>query len=298
MTPGVPYHPSVTGTGRLQDASAVSDLFAGAAEAMRSSPLRMGSKIELPARGHLLATGDLHDNPMNLRKIAGLARLEDPGRHVVLHEIIHGGSLVSGVDLSHRMLARVAELVVAYPRQVHVLLGNHELAQMTGQRLSKGAGDNVKLFDDGLEFAFGEEWTAVASAIDVFIRALPLAARSGSGLFCAHSLPGPRGPGRFDPGILDRPLVEEDYRPEGGSAYAMAWGRGFGDAETEALAGAWNVSLFCLGHEHVENGIAVRGKRVVVINSDHERAAVIPIDLARVPTAQEAAQRAVWLRSL
>lgn len=276
----------------------MSDLFAGAAEAMRSSPLRCGSRVELPSSGRLLATGDLHDNPMNLRKIVGLARLEDPGHHVVLHEIIHGGSLVSGVDLSHRMLARVAELVVAHPRQVHVLLGNHELAQMTGQRLSKGAGDNVKLFDDGLEFAFGDEWTDVAAAIDGFIRALPLAARSGSGLFCAHSLPGPRGPGRFDPGILDRPLVEEDYRPDGGSAYAMAWGRGFGDAETEALAAAWNVSLFCLGHEHVENGVAVRGKRVVVINSDHERAAVIPIDLARVPTAQVAAQRAVWLQSL
>jgi hypothetical protein len=295
----------VTGTSGLQDAAAVCELFSRAAEAMRSSPLRAGSRVELPSTGRLLATGDLHDNPANLRAIAGLARLDEPDHHVVLHEIIHGGSLVCGVDLSHRMLARAAEIVVAHPRQVHVLLANHELAQMTGQRVSKGAGDNVQLFDDGLEFAYGDDWTEVAEAIDGFIRAMPLAARSGSGILCAHSLPGRiagagppgRGGPAFDPGVLDRPLAGADYRP-GGAAHAMVWGRGFGEAEVEALAAAWKVSLFCLGHEHVENGIAVRGKRVVVLNSDHERAAVIPIDLSRVPTAEQAAQRAVWLRSV
>src|SRR5687767_13520793 len=94
----------------LRDASAVISLFERAAESMRRSPVRSGSVIRLPARGRLLATGDLHDNPVHLQKIIRLAKLEgSPDHHVVLHEMIHGERLINGLDLSHRMLARVAE---------------------------------------------------------------------------------------------------------------------------------------------------------------------------------------------
>ena len=154
--------------------------------------------MSLPASGRLLATGDLHDNPEHLQKIIALARLETPDHHLVLHEIVHSDHLVNGLDLSHRMLARVAELLLEYPHQVHVLLANHELAQMTGQGVSKGAGNSVVLFDAGLEFAYGDEWLAVAEAIKRFVRAMPLAARSESGVFCAHSLPAPAAMDRFE----------------------------------------------------------------------------------------------------
>jgi hypothetical protein len=283
----------------LQDAAAVSELFDQAAAALRDSPNRCGSMIRLPSRGRLLATGDLHDNHEHLRKIVHLAGLEaSQDHHVVLHEIVHGEILVNGVDLSHRMLARVAQLVVAHPEQVHVLLGNHELAQMTGQRVSKGAGDNVQLFNDGLAFAFGDDWQIVAESINGFIAAMPLAVGSDSGLLCAHSLPGPGMFDRFDPAVLERELSAEDYASGTGSAYLMVWGRGFGERELEALAERWGVELFVLGHEHIENGLAVRGKRLVILNSDHELGTVVPIDLSRVPGPEAAVQLAVRLRSI
>jgi hypothetical protein len=281
----------------LQDAAAVSELFDRAAVALRASPCRCGSTVRLPARGWLLATGDLHDNQEHLLKIIRLARLEaSPDHHVVLHEIVHGEVLVNGVDLSHRMLARVAQLVVGHPRQVHVLLGNHELAQMTGQGVSKGAGDNVELFNDGLAFAFGDAWQTVADSINGFIAAMPLAAVSESGLLCAHSLPGSLD--RFDPDVLGRELTDDDYVGGTGSAYLMVWGRGFGERVLDALAERWGVGLFVLGHEHVANGLAVRGERLVILNSDHEFATVVPIDLARVPAAEAAVPLAIRLRSI
>jgi len=281
----------------LQDAAAVSELFGRAAAALRASPCRRGSMVRLPARGRLLATGDLHDNQEHLRKIVHLAGLDaSPDHHVVLHEIVHGEVLVNGVDLSHRMLARVAQLVVDHPRQVHVLLGNHELAQMTGQRVSKGAGDNVELFNEGLAFVFGDAWEAVADAINGFIAAMPLAVGSESGLLCAHSLP--RNLDRFEPEVLERDLTEEDYASGSGSAYLMVWGRGFGEPELAALAERWGVELFVLGHEHVANGLAARGSRLLILNSDHEFATVVPIDLARVPAAEAAVPLAIRLRSI
>jgi hypothetical protein len=283
----------------LQDAAAVGELFERAAAALRGSPYRAGSMVRLPARGRLLATGDLHDNPGHLDKIVHLARLgASEDHHVVLHEIVHSEVLVNGVDLSHRMLARVAELVVTHPRQVHVLLGNHELAQMTGQRVSKGAGDNVKLFNDGLAFVFGDSWETVAESINGFIRSMPLAAGSATGLLCAHSLPAPRTMDRFDPGVLSRELTGEDYRAGDGSAYLMVWGRGCGDRELDILAERWGVELFVLGHEHVENGVAARGRRLIILNSDHELGTVVPVDLANLPGAEEAVQLAVRLRSI
>ncbi len=281
----------------FNDANETCALFDRAAEAMLGSRYRAGSAVVLPARGRLLATGDLHDNPDNFAKIIRLARLDDSeDHHVILHEVIHGELLVNGVDLSHRTLARIASLVTDHPGQVHILIGNHEMAQLTGQRVSKGAGDNVALFNDGLDFVFGDAWEDVAEAIRRFIRAMPLAARSESGLLCAHSLP--RSLDGFDSGILQRELAEADYRPPEGSAYRMVWGRGWSDREVEALAAQWDISLFCLGHEYVNNGIAQRGQRAIILNSDHEMGTVIPIDLADLPSAERALSQAVRLAGI
>ncbi|TDJ55625.1 MAG: hypothetical protein E2O40_05690 [Planctomycetota bacterium] len=283
----------------IHDATAFCELFDSAADTLRSSPHRVGSAVNLPARGRLLVTGDLHDNPDHFEKIVRLADLDSsPDHHVILHEIIHSEMLVNGVDLSHRMLARAARLVTDHPGQVHILMANHELAQMTGQRVTKGAGDNVALFNDGLEFAFGDAWEEVAQAIGRFISAMPLACRSTSGVLCAHSLPSPRKFPDFDPSILDRELVESDYRPPDGSAYLMVWGRGWSDREVETLAGHWGTKLFCLGHEHVDNGIAMRGGRAIILNSDHEMGTVVPIDLAAPPSAEEAMFLAIRLGGL
>ena len=116
---------------------------------------------------------------------------------------------------------------------------------------------------------------------------------SESGLLCAHSLP--RLLDGFDAGILQRELTDEDYRSPDGSAYRMVWGRGWGEREVDALAAQWGVTLFCVGHENVDNGIAMRGARAIILNSDHKMGVVIPIDLASVPSAEGALRHAVHL---
>lgn len=283
----------------LQNAQQVIDTLNRAAECLLTSRFRRGSHIALPANGTLLVTGDLHDNPINLQKILRLARLaQSPDRHVIFQEMIHSERLVNGVDLSHRILVRIAELATHYPEQVHPVLANHELSQMTGKGVSKGAGNSVELFDDGLDFVFGDDWERVAEAIANFIHAMPLAVRSESGVFCAHSIPSPRLLDRFDPAVLDREMADADYETGAGSAYLMVWGRGQSDEHVKQLADAWNVRLFCLGHEHVETGCEIRGSHVIRINSDHENAAVLLIDLADPPDAEEAMMSAIRLSAI
>jgi hypothetical protein len=207
------------------------------------------------------------------------------------------------MDFSYRALARVAELVLAHPGQAHPLLANHELAQMTGRGISKGAGDSVKMFSDALDFVFGDDALTVAEAINRFIAAFPLALRSEGaggegGVFCAHSLPGPAVMDAFDLDVIERDLTEADYAARTGAAHMMTWGRGHAPAQIETLAHKWNVKLFVVGHEKAETGVEMKGPRLLVLNSDHERAAALSIDLARVPDAAEAMLQAVPLAAL
>lgn len=276
----------------LNDAAAVIDLMHKAAQRMRDDPNRRGCAIHLPPTGRLLATGDLHDNTIHLRKVESLARLsESPDHHVVLHELIHGDQLINGMDFSYRMLSRVAELVVRHPTQVHPLLANHEMSQMTGSGVSKGAGNSVELFNEALDYVFGDDWESVAGAISGFIRAMPLALRSDRGVCCAHSLPNEQMMKRFDINILDRELAEADYHGPFGSAYLMCWGRAYSPEQARQLASRWNVRLFALGHQHVPDGFDVVGQQIIILNSDHQRAMCLPIDLADVPDAHGAALR-------
>jgi len=270
------------------DAQAVLDLLARAAAALGESPLRVGCAVRLPACGRLVATGDLHDNPYHLDKILRLAGLDaSVDHHVTLHELVHGENLINGMDFSHRMILRAAELVTRYPQQIHPLLANHEMSQMTGRGVSKGAGDAVVLFNEAVEFTFGNEAAEVTDAINSFLRAWPLALVTKSGVLCAHSLPAEHVMKQFDATILDRELADADFEPRTGSAYLMVWGRRHGAAHLDHLADLFGVKAFCIGHEYAEAGSEPLGRRGIILNSDHERAAVLVLNLAEEPDPEQ-----------
>ena len=283
----------------LQNAAAVIELFHAGAEAMCSSPCRRGSIDHLPAQGRLLLTGDLHDHLDHWQRILSLADL--PGsssNHVLLQELIHGDRLVNGLDFSFRMLARVAATVLAFPGQAHPVLGNHELAQYTRRAVSKGAGNNVELFEGGVEWAFGDETDAVLAAIDVFFAAMPLGVLTETGLLCTHSLPDATRMNGFDTTVIERELLKEDYVGLTGSAWMLTWGRTHDPEHLESLALRWGVKTFCIGHQHVEEGVRCDGPRLVVLNSDHARGVAIPWDLSDEPSPKGIESQAIYLQTV
>lgn len=267
----------------LKDARQVAALFDEAAEAAIRADCRDGSVDRLPARGTLLATGDIHDNPVHLARILSLAALDaSRERHVTFHEVIHGDNLVGGMDFSYRMLARIAELKRRFPEQVHALLGNHELAQIVGSGVLKHGVNCVEAFDEALELTFRDEADLVRAASERFIRSMALALVCENGVFCAHSLPGPHDLAQFDFGVLTRPLAPEDYE-RGGSAHRLVWGRRLTPEHVRDLAQRLHVALFIIGHMLAETGWEVLSPQALVLNSDHERGCVLPIDLGQPP---------------
>lgn len=285
-------------------------IFRRGAEANRSAACRVGSTDVIAPPGTLLATGDLHDNPLHLQRLMDLAGFEGHARpdhrpgdvesawaspvHLVLHEVIHSDRLMNGMDFSYRALARVAALKADHPEEVHTLLANHELAQIVGAGIVKNGVRVVEAFDAGVAYVFGEEAPRVTAAIAEFVRSMALALRCHTprgDILCAHSLPGIGMMQRFDPAVLQRPLTDDDYAPRQGSAHLMVWGRGYDAEQLEDLVERWGVDTFILGHEHVAGGVEFREPNAVVINSDHDNGVYLPIDLSDPPMPREAPAR-------
>ena len=263
----------------LQDAELVMDLFDRAAEAQLAMKLRSGATVDLPQRGKLLMTGDLHDHTLNYQRLVKLARLnESAENYLVLHEIVHGPNHVNGCDLSVRLLARAAALVLEHPQQVFMLLSNHELAQRGGEGILKGGHSVVDAFDAGLAFLYQEDAEDVRESMNRFIESMLLAVRCANGIFASHSLPSPRKIEKFDKSVVERTPTKDDLAV-GGSAYLMVWGRHHNQKIADELAEAWQAKIFVMGHQPAEMGYEAEGETMLILASDHEHGQALPIEL-------------------
>lgn len=282
----------------LQEPDVAIALFEQATQASLNHPLRQGSAVHLKSPGELIMTGDLHDHVLNLRKIAHYADLANhPNRHVILHELIHGGHTVDGRDMSIRTLARAAAYKVAFPQQVHIMAGNHELAQLGGEGIMKGGLSVVEVFNDGVEYIYGDDSEAVLEAMNAFIRALLLAVKCPNGIFCSHSLPSPRMLDEFDATIIDRVPTAEDLKP-GGSAYDLVWGRNHTEATAEDLCEDLGAKLFIMGHQPVDAGYYIEGESMLVLASDDNHGVMVHIDLSKTYTMDKLIDRIVYLAGI
>jgi len=154
----------------------VIDLFTATAEQNRAFDRRTGAVVDLPDHGQIVITGDLHDHRVNFQKALRYANLAKmAGNHLLLQELIHGERLINGMDLSYRTAAEAAALQRDYPGRVHVLLSNHELAQINGEDIAKHGISSLDAFHAGLEYVFGDEANAVHDAYAEWVRSLPLA---------------------------------------------------------------------------------------------------------------------------
>ncbi len=270
------------GSFNLCDAQHVIRLFNEAADANLATPGRSGSVVDLPKKGRLLLTGDIHDHRDNYQKILKLAELDKSDDHyVLLHELVHGEHLINNMDLSYRLLAQAAVLKIERPHQVQFVLANHELAQVNTEGILKNGKSQVECFSNGLYYLFGETGLEIEGAIGRFITTMPLAIRCANGVMACHSLPSQRMMPRFDRTVLDRELSETDLKGPAGSAHMMVWGRNQPQALADELAAEWGVKQFVMGHQKAEMGYEEFGDTMLVLNSHHSHGAVLPMELSK-----------------
>ena len=260
----------------------VIEVFNSATEENQLCSRRQNQVIYLPGEGEVWMTGDMHDHRRNFEKVVKAADLaNNPQRHLVLHELIHGDRLdSSGADGSWETLFKAAELKCDHPSQVHFLLANHDLAQIHGEGIMKGGMSVCEAFTAGLKRDFGDRTMSVNVALSEFLLSLPLAIRTGNNLFFCHSLPTDDEIPNFDYGVFDRQLTGADYRRRTGPVYQLIWGRRITPAGVDVFADTLGVSMIITGHQPQDTGFAINGNRHLIIASDHNQGVFLPIDLA------------------
>ena len=258
--------------------SAVARMFDQAAEFLAEDSLRQGNLVQLPPGKELIVAGDIHGHRANLDAILRHADLPaHESRILILQEIIHGQEdQLTGHDRSVEALMRAIRAMLSHPKQVRFLLGNHDLAQLTGKEISKHGRGACKAFDAGVAYAFEDEAREVREALNGYIRALPLAARTPGGVLISHSLPAPNRADEAGTEILGRCATQDDLQ-RGGCLYEWTWGRNQTPEQMDQLAQALDVEYFVVGHKHVEGGSERLGPRGIVLNSGDSRGAILEL---------------------
>jgi hypothetical protein len=271
------------------DADNAIEVFQTATEENQLSSLRQDQVVALPDAGEVWMTGDLHDHRGNFAKLLAAADLaNNPQRHLILHELIHGDRLDDNhADSSWETLFQAAELKCDYPEQIHFLLANHDLAQIHGEGIMKAGMSVCEAFTAGVHRDFGSGWHGVNVAISEFLLSLPLAVRGPNGLFFCHSLPADEEVEEFDYSIFRRALSGPDYRRRTGPVYQLIWGRNIAPTTAAAFADKVEAKIVITGHQPQENGFLVNGERHLILASDHGQGVFLPIDLARTYTMDE-----------
>ncbi len=266
----------------MSPSNADARIYREAASLNREDPLLRGSTLIFPDYGQLVMTGDLHGHRRNLERIQTYCDLEHaPARHVILHELIHEEPEGFGsVDMSHEVLLDAARWKCEYPDQIHFLLGNHDLAQMTNQDISKAGRIVTFSFLCGLRETYGDGAAEITDAIIDFLGSCALAGRTANRIFLSHSLPRPNEMDRFDPAVLDRKPTRQDL-VDGGSGYMLVWGRYQTPAQLEELARRLDADIFICGHQPQEMGYGIPYARLLILASDHSHGVLLPIDLKR-----------------
>ena len=120
----------------MPDPRKVLSIVQRAASLMRATPGRRGSIDHVADATDMLVVGDLHGHLSTFRQALKIAALDaHPRRHLVLQELVHGPFSYPDDrgDRSHQLVDVVCALKCQYPDRVHLILGNHELAEITGR---------------------------------------------------------------------------------------------------------------------------------------------------------------------
>jgi hypothetical protein len=260
---------------------AVIEALGCAAEENQREHLRSGQTVHLPAEGEIWISGDIHDHRRNFERFILYADLpNNPQRHIVLHELIHGDHYdADGAEDSWHMLFKAAELKCQYPDQVHFLMANHDLAQIHGEGIMKSGVSVCDGFNKGIKRDFGDARYKVQVAVTEFLLSSPLAIRTGNGIFISHSVPPDEVIPNFDFSVFDRELTATDYTRKTGPVYQLIWGRRTSPAGVDAFLERVGAKLLITGHQPQDEGFAVNGDRHLIVASDHNKGCFVPVEM-------------------
>ena len=236
---------------------------------VRATPGRRGHVVDLENCTEVLVAGDLHGHVGHFQVMLKEADLADnPSRHFVLQELIHGKyRYPRGGDKSHQLVDLFAALKGQFPKQVHYLPGNHEMAQWTGRPVLKADENLNAIFREGVTEAYGAEFgSKIYDAYLELFQALPVALRTPNRVLICHSLPAGRVMPAFDPSRLLVERYDDADLLAGGTVHSILWGRDTARENAIAFLAKMNADLLVSGHIASEQGYLIPSDQQVIVD--------------------------------
>lgn len=280
-------------------AAAVVDLLKKGTDANNTDPYRQGNVVALPNMGTLVITGDLHGHWRNFERVVSYADLaNNPSRHLVLQEIIHGGREdEQGGCISFELVFEAVKLKVEFPHRVHLIMGNHDTAFISDTKVMKSGKEMNVSMREAMARRFGDNFAIIENAMKQFLFSQPLAVKCANRIWISHSLPGNREADGFTDEIFHRSLQVADLvRPN--LVYNLTWGRKHSDETLEKMAKLLDADFFVVGHQAQPEGCGRAGKNLVILASDHNHGCLLPVDLAKSYAIEELVEAIVPLASI
>ena len=269
----------------------VLEIMARAAKASLADPCRRGQLIELPGKGDVLVTGDLHGNLANFQRIVQLADLpHHPTRHLILQELLHA-MFEDTPDSSYLLLEEAALLKSFYPGQVHILLANHDLTEILGYDILKRGLSVLRAFATALEEAYAFNKDVVHKAYTGFLRTLPWAAATETGLFLSHSVPDAKYLELFSRELFTNADPASPELDRGCPAFRLTWGRDLSGATAAAFAARVGAEALIIGHHPCRDGHAEPNPHTLILDSKDARGSCVLLPLDQQLTRDEIVRR-------
>jgi Calcineurin-like phosphoesterase len=238
----------------------------------RATPGRSGGVVTLSPEtaDEVIVVGDLHGNVPAFRHLLEVTSLGSHSRrHLVLQELIHGPRMYVGEnagDRSHQLVDLVAALKCQYPERVHLILGNHELSELTGRPIAKNGTALNALFRLGLDTAYGSHAGEVYAAYLALFAALPLAVRTPNRVFVCHTIPDGGELDATDPEVFKLDTWPPEAMRRHGSVYNLTWGRDTAPATIDRFASMVDADWFITGHQPCDDGFRQANHRQIIID--------------------------------
>jgi hypothetical protein len=253
----------------MPDPRKVLSMVRRATDLMRATPGRSGGVITLEKAADVLVVGDLHGNLRAFKKVLAIAALDShPDRHLVLQELVHGPFSYPDDkgDRSHQLVDLVAALKCQYPERAHLILGNHELSELTGRVIGKDGGTLNASFRLGIETAYGALAGEIYEAYKRLFAALPLAVRTKNHVYIAHTVPDADDLDNIDIELLKADVWPDEALKRRGTIYAMTWGRDESPETADRFAKMVEADFFITGHQPCDEGFRQANHRQIIID--------------------------------
>jgi len=186
----------------------------------------------------------------------------------VLQELIHGPAEYpdDGGDRSHQLVDLVAALKCQYPDRTHVILGNHELSELTGRIIGKDGETLNAKFYRGIQTAYGGHAGEIFEAYKALFAGLPLAVRTPNRVYICHTVPDARDLDDLDLDLLTAEVWPAEAMQRRGTIYALTWGRDNAPETADRFAKMVDAEWFITGHQPCDHGFQQANHRQIIID--------------------------------